>query len=206
RYQIMAGGAMNEIVRALAALLLALLPTACSAPADAPARPPLQGARIGGPFTLVDQDGRTVTDRSFAGKYRIVYFGYTFCPDVCPTELQTMTSALDLLGPLAEKVAPLFITVDPERDTVPVMADYVKLFGPRLVGLTGSPAQVAAAARAYRVYFAKSTPKETSEYLMDHSSFLYLMGPDGRFRALFRQGTSAQELADSIRARLSAAS
>jgi protein SCO1/2 len=161
---------------------------------------------VGGPFTLVDSAGRTVTDADFRGRWMLVYFGYTFCPDVCPTELQTVTSALDLLGPLAEKVAPLFITVDPERDTVPVMADYVKLFGPRLVGLTGSPAQVAAAARAYRVYFAKSTPKETSEYLMDHSSFLYLMGPDGRFRALFRQGTSAQELADSIRARLSAAS
>jgi protein SCO1/2 len=162
------------------------------------------GVTVGGPFTLVDTAGRTVTDKTYRGEWMLVYFGYTFCPDVCPTELQTIANALDALGPDAGKLAPLFITIDPARDTVPVMADYVKLFHPRLVGLTGTEAQIADAARAYRVYYAKVTPKDSSTYLMDHSSFIYLMGPDGRFRGLFHPGVTAEELAKGIRARMAA--
>jgi protein SCO1/2 len=133
----------------------------------------------------------------------LVYFGYTFCPDVCPTELQAVAASLDKLGSQATKVAPIFITVDPERDTPSAMGEYVHLFDDRLVGLTGSPAQIATALRAYRVYAVKSESKTTSSYLMDHSSFLYLMGPDGKLRSLFKPGTSSDEIAASIQAKMS---
>jgi len=160
------------------------------------------GVSVGGPFALTDDHGRAVTDASYRGRWMLVYFGYTFCPDVCPTELQTIAAALDRLGPQAAQVAPLFITVDPERDTPAALADYVKLFDDRLIGLTGTPAQIAGVTRAYRVYYAKVTPKDSTSYLMDHSSFIYLIGPDGRLSALFRPGQTAAELADAIRARM----
>jgi len=162
------------------------------------------GVSVGGPFALTDQHGAAVTDASYRGRWMLVYFGYTFCPDVCPTELQTIAGALDKLGPQASQIAPLFVTVDPERDTAAALADYVKLFDDRIVGLTGTPEQIAAVARAYRVYYAKATSKDSSTYLMDHSSFMYLMGPDGKFRALFRQGMSPQALADAIHTQMSA--
>jgi cytochrome oxidase Cu insertion factor (SCO1/SenC/PrrC family) len=158
--------------------------------------------QLGGPFVLVNGQGATVTDQSWPGKWKLVYFGYTYCPDVCPTELQTISAALDRLGDTASQVVPIFITVDPERDTPAAMADYVKLFDDRLVGLTGTPEQIAAVARRYRVYYSKVQPKGASAYLMDHSSFVYLMAPDGSFRALFRQGSSADEIADAIAQRL----
>jgi protein SCO1/2 len=164
------------------------------------------GVQVGGPFALVDQTGVPVTDATYRGRWKLVYFGYTFCPDVCPTELQAVASALELLGPLASRVVPIFVTVDPERDTPAHLADYVKLFDDRLVGLTGTPEQIAAVTRAYRVYYAKVTPKESTTYLMDHSSFLYLMGPDGMLRALIRPGSSPQDIADTIKARMAAAS
>ncbi len=157
---------------------------------------------VGGPFALVDSEGQPVTDGTYRGRWMLIYFGYTFCPDVCPTELQVVANALDLLGADAAKVAPIFITVDPARDTVAALAEYVKLFDPRLIGLTGTEAQVTAAARAYRVYYAKATPKESTTYLMDHSSFIYLMGPDGSFRGLYRQGTTPLELANAVRAKM----
>lgn len=160
--------------------------------------------QVGGPFTLTDTRGQTVSDASFRGKWMLVYFGYTYCPDVCPTELQTIAAGMDKLGPLAARVTPVFITVDPERDTPATLAEYVKLFDDRLVGLTGTQSQVAAAAKAYRVYYAKVTPKDSSNYLMDHSSFVYLMGPDGQLRMLFKQGTSGEDIADAIRTRINA--
>jgi len=162
------------------------------------------GVSVGGPFTLVDTTGATVTDATFRGRWMLVYFGYTYCPDVCPTELQTVVAALDTIGPLAERIVPVFITIDPERDTPAALAEYVKLFDDRLVGLTGTKDQVAAAARAYRVYYARANATSTTAYLMDHSSFIYLIGPDGAFRALFRQGMSATDLADALKARLAA--
>ncbi len=156
---------------------------------------------VGGPFTLTDHTGRRVSDSTFRGKWMLIYFGYTFCPDVCPTELQNISNALDLLGKDADKIVPVFITVDPARDTVAALADYVKLFDPRLVGLTGSDAEIAAVARAYRVFYAKADSKTATTYLMDHSSLLYLVGPDGGFRSLFRQGIAPETLAKALRAR-----
>lgn len=161
------------------------------------------GVEVGGAFTLSDPDGKTVTDAAFRGRWMLVYFGYTFCPDVCPTELQAVAASLDQLGPLAEKVVPLFITIDPERDTPKAMGEYVKLFDDRIIGLTGTTAQVAAVAKAYRVYYAKAASKQVSDYLMDHSSFLYLMGPDGKLRMLIKPGTSGADIATAIRTRMS---
>lgn len=163
-----------------------------------------QGVALGGPFTLVDHTGRTVTERDFAGRVMLVYFGFTYCPDVCPTELGTIAAALDAMGPAAERVTPVFVSIDPERDTPAAMADYVSRFHPRMVGLTGSAEQVAQAARAYRVYYAKVTPRDSTEYLMDHSSFIYLVGPDGRVRSLFRPETAPEAIAATVTAQLRA--
>nr|WP_315382120.1 SCO family protein [uncultured Sphingomonas sp.] len=144
--------------------------------------PPLAGARIGGPFTLTDQNGKNVTDADFAGKYRIVYFGYTYCPDVCPTDLTKIGAALRTLDKqaprTAQKIVPLFITVDPERDGPAQLKQYVGNFHPRLVGLTGSPQSIAQVAKEYAVaYMKQPTP---SGYLMGHTEVAYLMGPDGK--------------------------
>jgi protein SCO1/2 len=163
-----------------------------------------QGVALGGPFTLVDHTGRTVTERDFAGRALLVYFGYTYCPDVCPTELGTIAAAMDAMGPAGERVTPVFISIDPERDTPEALADYVSRFHPRLIGLTGSAEQVAQAARAYRVYYAKVAPRDTTGYLMDHSSFIYFVGPDGRVRSLFRPETAPEAIAATVTAQLRA--
>ncbi len=148
---------------------------------------------IGGPFTLLDSAGVTRTNADFPGQYLLVFFGYTFCPDVCPITLQTVGSALDRLGKQAEKVTPIFITVDPERDTPERMGKYVSSFHPRLVGLSGSNEQIAAVAKAYRVYYAKSG--EDEDYLLDHSAILFFMSPDGRYLTHFRSDDSAEKMA-----------
>ena len=140
---------------------------------------------IGGPFTLVDQDGKTVTDADFKGQLTLVYFGYTFCPDACPTALGTITAALNKLGADADKGTPIFITIDPARDTQQVMKEYAGNFHPRLRALTGTPDQVAAAAHAYRVYFTKAEGGDPQHYLMDHSTIIYLMDRDGHYLAHF---------------------
>ena len=155
---------------------------------------------IGGSFTLTDQSGNRVTDKTWPGQYLLVLFGYTYCPDVCPSELQVMSAALDQLGPDAEKIQPLFITIDPVRDTPQVLKDYVGNFSPRLVGLTGTDKDIADVAGKYRVYYEKaSASKNTSDYLMDHSTILYLMRPDGTFLKHFTYGTDPKALADGIR-------
>ncbi|WP_448188724.1 SCO family protein [Azospirillum sp. sgz301742] len=159
-------------------------------------------ASVGGPFQLTDHTGKAVSDADYRGKHLLIYFGYTFCPDVCPTELSTMAAALDALGPTAERVQPLFITIDPERDTVAHLAEYVALFHPRLVGLTGTPEQIRAVAREYRVYAAKAPGSGGEGYLMDHSSFIYLMGPDGKFVAVFPGGTGPEKMAGDIKKRI----
>jgi protein SCO1/2 len=162
-------------------------------------------ALVGGPFTLVDQHGDAVTERDFAGRHMLIYFGYTYCPDVCPMSLANMTQALDLLRPEeAEQVVPIFITVDPERDTVEQLAEYAPLFHPRLVALTGSPEAVKAAARAYRVYFAKAGDTDSDAYLMDHSTFIYLMGRDGEYVRHFAHHAAPEEIAAGIEAALAA--
>jgi protein SCO1/2 len=137
---------------------------------------------VGGPFALVDGDGKTVTDQTFRGKFLLVYFGYTYCPDVCPTTLNEVADAMDKLGATAARVQPIFITVDPKRDSPAVIKQYAANFSPRLLGLTGTPEQIAKVAKEYRVYYAEHrTGPGPNDYSMDHSSILYLMGPDGQF-------------------------
>lgn len=161
----------------------------------------LPSIAIGGPFTLKASDGRTVTDKTYRGKWQLIYFGYTFCPDACPTTLNEIAGAMQKLGPLAAQVQPLFITIDPARDTPKVLANYVKAFDPRIVGLTGTPDQIAAAARAFRVYVAKVADKDAPDgYLMDHSSLVYVMRPgDGRFVATLATGDSPDQMAARLK-------
>jgi protein SCO1/2 len=160
-------------------------------------------ALVGGPFTLVDHTGREVSDETFHGRYTIVYFGYTYCPDVCPGTLQVLMSALDELGQKADDIQPLFVTVDPERDTVKEMARYVHYFGDTLIGLTGTTEQVEQAAKAYRVYFQRVEGDDGGPYLMDHTSILYLMGPDGGFVKHFNYDSDPRDLAAAIAEHLS---
>lgn len=158
-------------------------------------------ADIGGPFSLVDQDGKPVTEADYKGRYMLVYFGFTYCPDVCPTSLARNVHALDLLGPAGDKVLPIMISIDPERDTPEHLKEYVRLFSPRMAGLTGTPEQVAAAAKVYRIYYAKvPDPKDPGHYTMDHTSITYLMGPDGRFVQHFRHDLAPDEMAAQLRA------
>ncbi|WP_236025344.1 SCO family protein [Arenibaculum pallidiluteum] len=159
-------------------------------------------ARVGGAFNLTDQAGRTVTDQTYRGRLMLVYFGFTFCPDVCPTDLQVMAQALDLLGPSSAEVQPLFVTVDPERDTPGRMAEYVGLFDERIGGLTGTPEQIAEIAKGYKVYYRKAKGSDPESYTMDHSAFIYLMGRDGAFLEVFPHGTTPERLAEAVRKHL----
>ena len=185
-----------------AAVPAGLALVACQPAAKQPHQlPPLAGARIGGPFALIDQDGRAVTDRDFAGKYRIVYFGYTFCPDVCPTDMQAVGAGLSLLDrrdpALARRVVPLFVTIDPARDTPAVLKQFVAAFHPRMIGLTGSAAAIDRAAKAYAVYYAKGD-RTAGGYLMNHSSQTYLMDPAGKPLALLPTDQGAKAVAAEI--------
>ena len=162
------------------------------------------GPTIGGPFKLVNGEGRPVTDRDFRGHYLLVYFGYTFCPDVCPTTLNQMAEALDTLGPKADQVQPLFITVDPKRDTPQVVGQYVAAFTPRLVGLTGTPEEIAKVAREYPGLLRDPPDRRHARrYTVDHSSILYLMSPSGAFIAPIRADQSGAEMAKDIARHLS---
>jgi cytochrome oxidase Cu insertion factor (SCO1/SenC/PrrC family) len=157
------------------------------------------GPAIGGPFALTDTEGKRLTDKDLRGSYALVYFGYTYCPDVCPTTLNQMTEALDRLGPMAQRVRPVFITVDPKRDTPAVMKQYVSAFSPRLIGLTGTEAEIAAVAKEFRVYYAPHrTGDGPGDYTMDHSSVLYLLGPDGKFIAPLRANAGAEQIAADL--------
>ena len=156
-------------------------------------------AGIGGPFTLQNGDAKTVTDRDFRGKYLLVYFGYTYCPDVCPTTLNAVADALDRIGPKADKLNTVFITVDPKRDTPPVVKQYAAAFSPRITGLTGPADEIARVAKEYRVYYAEHrTGPGPNDYSMDHSSILYLMGPDGAFISPLRADQSGEEMAKTL--------
>jgi protein SCO1/2 len=156
-------------------------------------------ALIGGPFTLTEHTGRRVTEEDFKGRFTLIYFGYTFCPDVCPAELQVMSAALDQLGKKGEKVTPVFVTIDPERDTVEQMKSYVSNFHKRLVGLTGSLKEIRAATKVYRIYYKKVADDSSStDYLMDHSSIVYLMSPEGEYLAHFAYGTGVDKMAKGI--------
>jgi protein SCO1/2 len=158
----------------------------------------------GGPFALVDGGGATVTDQTFRGKWELVFFGYTYCPDLCPTTLSTIADTLTELGPLASEIQPLFITVDPQRDTPDIVGAYVKNFDPRIVGLTGSAKAIAAVAAEYKVYYAvHKTGDGPNDYLMDHSGFVYLMNPEGNFARVLSGDTSGKAMADKLRPFLS---
>jgi cytochrome oxidase Cu insertion factor (SCO1/SenC/PrrC family) len=156
-------------------------------------------ALIGGPFALTDHTGKRVTDQDFRGRYTLVLFGFTFCPDICPSALQVMSAALDKLGPKADRFVPILITVDPERDTPMQLASYVQSFHPRLVGLTGTPAEIEAVVKAYRVYVRKvADPKSTAGYSIDHTSLIYVMGPDGAYVTHFAHTTNADVMAERL--------
>lgn len=158
------------------------------------------GGAIGGPMSLVNGDGQTVTDAEIFTKPTLLYFGYTFCPDVCPTSLLLMETAMEQLGPETfKKVNLVFITVDPERDTPKLLKGYVTNFGPTFIGLTGTREQVAAAARSYRVYFQKVPGKDGSPYLMDHSSIVYLLDRNGRFVTHFTHEAKAEAIAAAVK-------
>ncbi len=186
--------------------LLSMLPAVLAALALMAMSPPLPRAAaaavtIGGPFTLTTAGGATVTDRTYRGKWLLVYFGYTFCPDTCPTTLGEIARALAKLGPEAAKLQVLFITVDPQRDTPKVMASYVRAFDPRIVGLIGAPQQLAAVAKEYGVYYVRRrTGAGADDYLMDHSAYIYVMDPQGAFAAGFDAGTPGERIAGKLRA------
>lgn len=164
------------------------------------------GISIGGPFHLTDDKGRAVTNADYRGRWMLVFFGYTNCPDECPLTLQKMAAALGKLGPLADKVAPLFITVDPVRDTPARLASYLENFDPRIVGLTGSDAQIAEAAKAYRVYYSPAEHEKSGADIIGHSTFLYLMNRDGSFDSLLPSDVDADKLAATLRTKLVAKS
>lgn len=158
---------------------------------------------IGGAFTLKDQTGKTRTDADFRGHLMLVYFGFTYCPDICPTDLQQIGLAMEQLGDDAKSVQPLFVTLDPERDTVEHLAQYVPLFHPRLLGLTGSIKDVSQAADAYRVYYKRvSTGSKPDDYTVDHSAFIYLIDRDGKYLGFFPPGTDAAKMVGMIQPHL----
>ncbi|WCT77569.1 SCO family protein [Novosphingobium humi] len=184
----------------IALLAGALLLSGCKS-APSPADPPLAGAAIGGPFTLVDKDGKTVRWSDFKGFYRIVYFGYTFCPDACPTDVAVAMRGLDAFAKShpkeADRIRPIFISIDPARDTPKVVGEFAAAFSPRLIGLTGTSAQVDQAAKAFAAYYARG--KETSGgYLMDHSRIAYLMGPDGQPISMLPVDKGPQAVAEEL--------
>lgn len=188
----------SSVLRWLAAISLAL---ALSAGQTAGAGDDPLADRFGGPFELVADDGRRVTEKDFRGQFLLIYFGYTHCPDICPVDLSVMTEALDLAGPAAENVQPIFITVDPVRDTPESLAQYRKSFHPKLIALSGTEEEIAAVAKSYRVHRRKYVPdaKDPANYGVDHGSITYLMGPDGKFRTLFPRGTPAERMAELIK-------
>ena len=162
----------------------------------------LLGSAIGGPFHLVDQNGKPVSDADLKGKWQLVFFGYTHCPDTCPTALNEISLALDQLGKKRDEVEVVFITVDPERDTSEVLKSYVQSFDASIIALTGSPDQVAQAAKGYRVYYAKHS-RPDGGYDMDHSAVIYIMDPQGRFTATFTPDATADAMAERLQKLLS---
>jgi cytochrome oxidase Cu insertion factor (SCO1/SenC/PrrC family) len=198
--------------RAIAGLLLACVWASAGA-ADKPERTAAElmdavmwnREPVGGAFRLTDHTGRVRRDTDFRGKVMLVYFGFTLCPDICPTDLQQIAGALHKLGPLAREVAPLFITLDPERDTQKLLAQYAPAFHPQIIGLTGDLPAVLDAARAYKVYRARVANEGWSRYTIDHSSFIYLMGRDGRYLGFIPPSTPAERIAAALRPHLLAA-
>jgi len=189
---------------ALSCTLSAITLSACeSQPTmESAENPPLAGAAIGGDFTLTNQDGKKVSFSDFDGQYRILYFGYTFCPDVCPVDMQKLMMGLRVFEKehpeRAAEIQPIFVSIDPERDTPEVLTQFVPAFHPRLIGLTGSPDEVKAAADKYLILYEKQEPNAEGGYLVDHSRQAYLFGPDGEPVALLPYDGTAEEVAAEI--------
>lgn len=206
------GSAVRSIARQLgAAAFAAALASGVTAWAEGTATPSAaelmdalmwNRGPIGGPFNLIDQDGRQRTDAQFRGKFLLLYFGYTYCPDICPTDLMAITSAINILGTAGNEVQPIFITVDPERDTVKQLADYVSSFHPRLIGLTGAARDIRKVALAYKVYYAKVEAEHGEPYAIDHTGFIYLVGRDGKYLGFFPPGTTPERMVEIIRQQL----
>ena len=195
----------RSVLAILGALLLCLSPTSLRAQQEpersaADLMDVLMWNRepVGGPFALVDHAGTPRTDTDFRGKLLLLYFGFTFCPDVCPTDLQSIGLTIDQLGKSGEGVQPLFVTLDPDRDTPQHLANYVPFFHPRLIGLTGDASSIRQAARAYKVYYAK-VPTSENDYTVDHSGYIYLMDRAGQYLGFFPPGTPPDRMADVIR-------
>jgi len=163
---------------------------------------PMAGVQIGGPFTLTDQNGNLVTEKSYSGQYKLVYFGFTACPMICPTGLQKIAKTLTTMGAPGDKIQPILISVDPERDTPDVLRQYVTQFHPRLVGLTGTKTDIKTVEKSYRVFASKVEDESLSDYTMDHSSFTYLMSPDDKLLALYRDSDTAEFMADDIKSKI----
>ena len=191
--RILLAGAISLMVIATAGLAALML-----IPASVPKITSSLASAIGGPFELTAADGRTVTDQTFRGKWLLIYFGYTSCPDACPTALNNMGVALGLLGPEAATLQPIFITVDPKRDTREVLAEYLKSFDPRIVALTGTAEQIAAVVKEYRVYVSAHS-ESGGDYTVDHSSLYYLMNPDGKFVNVIPGDLPGDDMADWLR-------
>ncbi len=168
-------------------------------PESAPVGGMVVNVSIGGPFELTDHTGSRMNDEALRGKYALIYFGYTFCPDICTTELGEIAVAIDELGEAGERVTPVMITIDPERDTPEILAEYVPLFHDRLIGLTGTDAEIKDVAEKYRVFYRRFEDPNVTFYLMDHTSFVYLIDPKGAVASMFRYGTPPEEMADAIR-------
>jgi protein SCO1 len=164
---------------------------------------PIAGIKIGGPFELTDQNGNIVTDQSFPGQYKLIYFGFTYCPAICPTELGKITNVLKTMGREANIIQPVFITVDPERDTPEVLKSYLTMFHPKIAGLTGPKDKVDAVLKDYRIYAAKSQDPDMTEYTMDHSSFIYLINPQGDLLSVYRMEDTAEYMIKDIHQKLS---
>ena len=163
-------------------------------------------AQVGGPFTLTDQHGKKRSLADFHGKFVLLYFGYTFCPDICPTDLAAMAQAIRTLGAEGDKLQPVFVTLDPERDTQEILRNYAAAFHPRFIALRGSEEEVRGVATAYKIYFEKVRPPGSSVYLIDHMAFVFLLDRDGKYVALFPPGTNAERMAVMVREVLAGAS
>lgn len=197
RAKIIASIIAGLLIGAVAAVLM--FPEARNALLTPTAQTTSGKALIGGPFALTDQNGKKVTDETFRGRHMLVFFGFTNCPDICPAGLQLIAAALDKLGPKAANVTPIFVSVDPARDTPAKLATYVKNFDDRIVGLTGTPEEIAAIAKAYRVFYEKTPNEKTpSEYGMNHTSIIYLMGPDGSYVAHFTPMTTVDQMVEQL--------
>jgi protein SCO1 len=181
-------------------LYTAVLAVAVGSGTAAPAAPPALESLFSGGFELTDHNGKPRSSQEFRGQFMLIFFGYTYCPTICPTNLQQMAQALAQLGDKARKIVPIFITIDPKRDTPELLKDYMANFGPKFLGLTGTDAQIHAVTKAYRVHRRKVIPDASApeDYLVDHSSLTLLLGPDGKFRTLFPHDTTGPVMAQRM--------